>query len=142
MDESNHLNDEPKDLDLSSLPFDKFAAFFFAREVVPDDEQYDYFLTDLRGEKYFEAVPSSPEVLVNHLTKKVTAFDLDDSRSRALVLEAGYRYITAPNAAPEDRELAAATFNFPMAAGFLCRIEIALNLTGRTAISHGAIEID
>jgi hypothetical protein len=50
--------------------------------------------------------------------KNVTTFDLDDSKSRALVLEPRYRYITAPNAAPEDRELAAATFNFPMAAGF------------------------
>jgi hypothetical protein len=49
---------------LSSLTFDEFAAFFFAREVVPDDEQYGYFLTDLHGETYFESVPSSPEVLV------------------------------------------------------------------------------
>jgi hypothetical protein len=47
---------------LSSLAFDEFAAFFFAREVVPDDEQYDYFLTDLHGEKYSESVPSSPKV--------------------------------------------------------------------------------
>lgn len=74
MDESNHLNDELKDLDLSSLTFDEFAAFFFAREVVPDDEQYDYFLTDLHGERYFESVPSVPEVLVNHLTKLFQQF--------------------------------------------------------------------
>ena len=43
MNESNHLDDEPRDLDLSFLTFDEFAAFFFAREVVPDDEQYGYF---------------------------------------------------------------------------------------------------
>ncbi len=74
MNESNHLDDEPRDLHLSSLTFEEFAAFFFAREVVPDDEQYDYFLTDLHGEKYFESVPSSPEILVNHLTKLLTEF--------------------------------------------------------------------
>ncbi|MGB2666602.1 MAG: DUF2490 domain-containing protein [Candidatus Acidiferrum sp.] len=62
----------------------------------------------------------SIELYLKPLVKleKVMAFDLDDSKSRPLVLEAGYRYITAPNAAPEDRELAAATFNFPMAVGF------------------------
>jgi hypothetical protein len=49
--------------------------------------------------------------------KTVTAFDLDDSKSRFLVLEAGYRYIIAPNAAPENRILVAATANFPVIAG-------------------------
>ena len=69
MNESNYLDDEPRDLDLSSLTFDEFAAFLFAREVVPHEEKYGYFLTDLHGETYFESVPSSPEVLVNNLTK-------------------------------------------------------------------------
>jgi Protein of unknown function (DUF2490) len=50
--------------------------------------------------------------------KKVTEFDLDDAKSRFLVLETGYRDITAPNAPPENRMLTAATFNFPMSAGF------------------------
>jgi len=50
--------------------------------------------------------------------KQVTAFDLDDSKSRALVLEGGYRYITAPDAPTENRMLAAATLNFPLKAGF------------------------
>jgi hypothetical protein len=74
MNESNRLDDEPRDLDLSSLTFDEFVAFFFAREVVPDEEQYDYFLTDLHGEKYFESIPSSPEVLVDRLTKLFSEF--------------------------------------------------------------------
>ncbi|HET9803738.1 MAG TPA: hypothetical protein VFP96_10905, partial [Candidatus Acidoferrum sp.] len=74
MNEANHLEDEPKDLDLSSFTFDEFAAFFFAREVAPDEEQYGLFLTDLHGETYFESVPSSPEVMVNHLTKLLTQF--------------------------------------------------------------------
>jgi len=51
--------------------------------------------------------------------KHVTVFDLDDSKSRALVLEAGYRYLTAPGAAPEERMVVAATSNFPLKAGFL-----------------------
>lgn len=51
--------------------------------------------------------------------KNVTAFDLDDSKSRALVLETGFRYITVPNAPPENRMLAIVTSNFPLKAGFL-----------------------
>jgi len=51
--------------------------------------------------------------------KKVTAFDLNDAKSRFLVLETGYRYITAPDAPPENRMLTAVTFNFPLNAGFL-----------------------
>ncbi|HTZ74527.1 MAG TPA: hypothetical protein VMB47_11445 [Candidatus Aquilonibacter sp.] len=74
MNRSNHLNDEPRDLDLSSLTFDEFVAFFFAREVVPDDQQYEYFLTDLHGEKYSEPVPSSPEIVVGHLTSLFADF--------------------------------------------------------------------
>jgi hypothetical protein len=50
--------------------------------------------------------------------KTVTAFDLDDSKARFLVMEAGYRYLTAPNAPPENRVLMAATANFPLMAGF------------------------
>jgi hypothetical protein len=50
--------------------------------------------------------------------KDVTAFDLDDAKSRFLVLETGYRYITTPNASPENRMLVAVTANFPLMAGF------------------------
>ncbi len=51
--------------------------------------------------------------------KKVTAFDLDDAKSRFLVVEAGYRYITAPGASSENRMVLATTSNFPLSAGFL-----------------------
>ena len=51
--------------------------------------------------------------------KDITTFDLDDSKSRAVVLETGYRYIAAPNASPENRMLVVATFHFPLKAGFL-----------------------
>jgi len=51
--------------------------------------------------------------------KRVTAFDLDDSKPRALVLETGYRYVTAPNVAPTNRMQTVLTFQFPLTAGFL-----------------------
>jgi hypothetical protein len=50
--------------------------------------------------------------------KHVTAFDLDDSKSRALVVEAGYRYIDEPSAPTENRMVLAITSNLPMKAGF------------------------
>jgi hypothetical protein len=51
--------------------------------------------------------------------KNITTFDLDDSKSRVSVLETGYRYITAPNAPPENRMQAVETLHFPMKAGLL-----------------------
>jgi hypothetical protein len=50
--------------------------------------------------------------------KHVTAFDLDDSKSRMLVLETGYRHITTPDAPSKNRLQAVATLNFPLKAGF------------------------
>lgn len=51
--------------------------------------------------------------------KKINLFDLDDAKTRAFVLETGYRYITAPGAAPENRMVLAGTSHFPVGAGFL-----------------------
>jgi hypothetical protein len=51
--------------------------------------------------------------------KKVTLLDLDESKARALVLETGYRYITAPGADPKNRVIVAATSHFPLMAGLL-----------------------
>jgi len=50
--------------------------------------------------------------------RKITSFDLDDAKSRFLVLETGYRYVAAPGAPPENRMIVAATSNFPLSAGF------------------------
>jgi hypothetical protein len=75
MNQANDRDGELRALDLSSLSFGEFTVFFFAREVVPDDEQFDYFLTDLHGEKYDQCIPSSPQVLINHLTKLFSEFD-------------------------------------------------------------------
>jgi hypothetical protein len=46
--------------------------------------------------------------------KHVTAFDLDDAKSRFLVLEAGYRYVTGPNGPTLNRMVVSATLNFPL----------------------------
>ena len=51
--------------------------------------------------------------------KSVTAFDLDDAKSRPLILESGYRLITAPNTPNENRLQEAATFRFPLFARIL-----------------------
>ena len=51
--------------------------------------------------------------------ERVTLFDLDDEKSRPLVLETGYRIITAPGAPPENRAIEAVTLRLPPGAGFL-----------------------
>ena len=68
------MTDELRNLDLSSKSFDHFVEFFFSRRVVQDQEQYDYFFIGLAGEKYDEAVPSSPAILVTHMTKLFSEF--------------------------------------------------------------------
>ncbi|MGA8221070.1 MAG: hypothetical protein WB780_05390 [Candidatus Acidiferrales bacterium] len=67
-------DDAPRILDLSSLPFDQFVDFFFARAPVPDDQQYDYFMQDPSGQQFDEAVPSAPSVIVEHMTRLFTEF--------------------------------------------------------------------
>lgn len=49
---------------------------------------------------------------------EIRAFDLDDAKKRFLVLETGYRYIGEPDTPTENRMITAATFNFPLRAGF------------------------
>jgi hypothetical protein len=51
--------------------------------------------------------------------KNVTLFDLDDAKSRALVIETGYRIITAPNTPNENRAVEALTSHFPIFASIL-----------------------
>jgi hypothetical protein len=51
--------------------------------------------------------------------RRVTTFDLDDSKSRTLVFETGYRIITAPNTADTNRAEEAVISHFPLVAGML-----------------------
>jgi hypothetical protein len=51
--------------------------------------------------------------------KNVSAFDLDDVKSRPLVLESGYRIITAPSTAAKNRAVESVIFHFPLKLGVL-----------------------
>ena len=51
--------------------------------------------------------------------KQVTLFDLDDAKSRPMVLESGYRLSTAPDTPVDNRALEAVTFHLPLFAGAL-----------------------
>jgi hypothetical protein len=68
------LSDYPKILDLSNKNFEQFEEFFFKRDVVPDEKQFEYFFTDLAGELYEEPLHSSPIVVVEHLNKLFSEF--------------------------------------------------------------------
>jgi len=73
------------------------------------------------GQQVQAQIGPSIQLYVKPLVKlrKVTVFDLDDAKSRFLVLESGYRYLTTPNAPSDNRLLLATTDNFPLKAGFL-----------------------
>jgi hypothetical protein len=45
--------------------------------------------------------------------KNASIFDLDDVKSRMLVIESGYRIITAPDTPPKNRAIEDLTFRFP-----------------------------
>ena len=49
----------------------------------------------------------------------VTLFNLDDSKSRPLVLESGYRIINAPNTPVENRLTEVGTFHVPLMSGII-----------------------
>jgi len=51
--------------------------------------------------------------------KKVTAFDLDDAKSRPLVLAVGYRYVPTPGKPTVNRLEPVLTFHFPLLAQIL-----------------------
>ena len=51
--------------------------------------------------------------------RDVTAFDLDDSKSRPLQLSIGYRYVPSPDKPTVQRGVLAATFHFPLMAKIL-----------------------
>ena len=73
--------------------------------------------------------------------KKVSEFDLDDSKQRPLVFEAGYRYITAPNEPVDNRFMPVVTFNFPTKGAILITDETARISIGKEEPSNGDIAI-
>jgi hypothetical protein len=72
------------------------------------------------GEPQQVAIGPSVQFYLRPLIKleHVRAFDLDESKSRFLIVETGYRYISTPGTASTDRMEAIATLNFPLSAGF------------------------
>jgi len=83
------LTDELKNLDLSTKSFDQFVEFFFNRVVLPDEKQFDYYLTDLAGERYDEGVPSSPAIVVEHMTMLFVDFGLIAAKYSLAQLDQG-----------------------------------------------------
>jgi hypothetical protein len=51
--------------------------------------------------------------------KKITKFDLDDSKARPLQLSAGFRYVPSPDKPHTERMIVAATPHFPLFANIL-----------------------
>jgi hypothetical protein len=51
--------------------------------------------------------------------KEISAFDLDDSKSRPLLLQVGYRYLPSADKPPTERMELVGTFHFPLVAGIL-----------------------
>jgi hypothetical protein len=67
-------DDAPDILDLSAMTFEQFVQFFFARDVVPDEEQFHYFLGDSLGRRFDETERSSPAVVVGYMTRLFSEF--------------------------------------------------------------------
>lgn len=51
--------------------------------------------------------------------RKVTLFDLDETKKRPVVLESGFRIITAPNTPATNRAIESVTFHVPFVFGIL-----------------------
>ncbi len=68
------------------------------------------------GDPTQAAIGSDLELYVKPLVrlKKITAFDLDDSKSRALVVTAGYHYLVSPDSPLTNRMEVTATSHLPM----------------------------
>jgi len=72
------------------------------------------------GDPQQVAVGPSVQLFLKPLVKlKKRYFGPNEAKSRLLVLEGGYRYITAPGAPTDNRMIVAATSHVPLYAGFL-----------------------
>jgi hypothetical protein len=73
------------------------------------------------GESSQAAIGPSVEFYLKPLIRlrNITAFDLDDAKTRPLVLEAGYRYLAAPGKPSTNRIPVAVTSHLPLKAKLL-----------------------
>jgi Protein of unknown function (DUF2490) len=114
------------------LAFASLSAGAQGPQVLPEIDTYFKINSAMRA--YFQAegdrdggVPiqatlgPSLQVYLKPLLslKNATAFDLDDAKKRPLVMEVGYRVITAPNEPIENRFMPMATVALPMKGSFL-----------------------
>lgn len=70
------MTDEERNLDLSTKTFEEFVEFFFAREVVFLDPPLNSMVDDVveKGRDFDEAVPFSPGVLLEYMTRLFSDF--------------------------------------------------------------------
>jgi hypothetical protein len=66
--------EESRNLDLSSITFEQFLEFFFARDILPDDQQFDCFRRDSKGQPFDDVIPSFPGIVVEHMTRVFSDF--------------------------------------------------------------------
>ena len=73
------------------------------------------------GDPRQASIGSDLELYVKPLVrlKKITAFDLDDAKSRSLVVTAGYHYLSSPDSSSTNRMELTATSHLPMKLGLL-----------------------
>lgn len=64
------MDNNIRNLDLSVRTFEEFVEFFFARQVVTLDSPLGCMVDEVvhKGRDFDEAVPSSPEVVLGHIT--------------------------------------------------------------------------
>lgn len=68
------MPEELSELDLSFFSFDEFVQFLFDRTIVCENELFDYYRSDLQGDRFEYVVASSPTTLVDHLTQLFSRF--------------------------------------------------------------------
>ncbi len=107
----------------ASAQVDQFLPEIDAYYKVSSDVRLSFQAKETRegGDPTQAEIGPSIEFYLKPLLKlqHTTLFDLDDSKSRLVVLEIGYRYLPSPNEPAENRIEPVATFNFPVRDGFL-----------------------
>jgi hypothetical protein len=101
-------------------------------EFLPEVDAYLKLNPDIRvsfqakdtregGDPTQAAIGPSMEFYLKPLVKlkEITAFDLDDAKTRPIVLQAGYSYLAAPGKPGTNRILIAATSHIPLTAKLL-----------------------
>jgi hypothetical protein len=101
-------------------------------EFLPEVDAYLKLKPDIRisfqakdtregGDSTQAAIGPSMEFYLKPLIrlKKITAFDLDDAKTRPLVLTAGYSFLSSPSSPSTNRVLVAATSHLPIKAQLL-----------------------